>query len=98
MTNRRQPKHYRTFSIVTAAIAAGALISPSAASAEPTSGPTLAEALAALPVVAEERDGYDRDLFKHWVDADRDRCNTRMEVLITEASLHLSSPACIPCC
>ena len=74
------------------------LLAPGTASAEPTSGPTLAEALAALPLAAEVREGYNRDLFKHWVDEDRNKCNTRTEVLIAEASLHLSSPACIPCC
>ena len=38
-----------------------------------------------LVVEAEEPDGYDRGLFRHWVDADGDGCDTRREVLITEA-------------
>ena len=29
--------------------------------------------------------GYERTLFKHWVDADHDGCNTRKEVLQQEA-------------
>jgi hypothetical protein len=45
----------------------------------------LAVAVAALPVTDESRQGYDRSLFPHWVDADRDGCNTRAEVLVEEA-------------
>ncbi|MFF8683168.1 HNH endonuclease family protein [Streptomyces sp. NPDC015237] len=48
---------------------------------------SLAEAIAALPVAAESRAGYDRDAFRHWNSgADpSDGCNTRAEVLIAEA-------------
>jgi hypothetical protein len=45
----------------------------------------LTTAVASLPVAAENRTGYSRDLFPHWIDADGDRCNTRNEVLIAEA-------------
>lgn len=45
----------------------------------------LAAAVAALPVADEAREGYDRSLFPHWVDADRNGCNTRSEVLLEEA-------------
>ncbi|MEU6814097.1 HNH endonuclease family protein [Streptomyces sp. NPDC046860] len=43
------------------------------------------EALAQLPVRTEDRTGYRRTLFRHWVDADKDGCNTRNEVLLEEA-------------
>jgi hypothetical protein len=37
-------------------------------------------------VVAEDKNsGYKRSSFKHWIDADRNGCNTRAEVLIQEA-------------
>ena len=45
---------------------------------------TLGAAVAALPVAPERRTGYDRDLFAHWSDADRNGCDTRDEVLITQ--------------
>ena len=38
-----------------------------------------------LTVAADQLSGYERTLFKHWIDADKDRCDTRKEVLIQEA-------------
>lgn len=43
------------------------------------------ELLASLVISDEFPSGYDRDLFRHWVDDDRDGCNARREVLIVEA-------------
>jgi len=37
-------------------------------------------------VVAEDKNtGYKRSAFKHWIDADKNGCNTRAEVLLAEA-------------
>lgn len=46
--------------------------------------------LASLVVAPEgPREGYDRELFKHWIDADGDGCNTRCEVLERQRSASL---------
>ena len=68
----------------TATAAAALVVVPPSAHAEDYSAP-LTTAIADLPVAAESRTGYDRDLFDHWVDADGDGCSTRNEVLISEA-------------
>jgi hypothetical protein len=38
-----------------------------------------------LVVAPEVSEGYDRDLFRHWIDEDGDGCSARAEVLIAEA-------------
>ena len=54
--------------------------------ASPSPGPvSLATLLDRLVVAPEHRDGYDRELFPHWSDADLDGCNTRYEVLLEQA-------------
>ncbi|WP_432091471.1 HNH endonuclease family protein [Streptomyces sp. NRRL F-5630] len=58
---------------------------PAAAAPGETVRLPVREALAQLPVHAENREGYKRTAFKHWIDADKDGCDTRAEVLLDEA-------------
>ncbi|MFJ8545946.1 hypothetical protein ACIRFH_28845 [Streptomyces sp. NPDC093586] len=48
---------------------------------------SLTEAIAAVPVADESREGYTRDAFRHWNSDDNptDGCPTRNEVLLDEA-------------
>ncbi|MCX5000790.1 HNH endonuclease family protein [Streptomyces longwoodensis] len=80
---------------ITAAAAFAAVLLPAAAHAAPApalhrvTGQTITlpvrEALTQIAVAGEDRSGYQRSAFKHWVDADRDGCDTRAEVLKSEA-------------
>lgn len=56
-----------------------------AASSSPGGGKSLTAAVKRLPVAAERRVGYKRDAFHLWIDADHDQCDTRKEILISEA-------------
>jgi hypothetical protein len=70
-------------------IASGAVFAATTAQAEPV--PTerakvsASAALRSLTVKPEKGSGYDRDRFKHWVDSDGDRCDTREEVLVRQS-------------
>ncbi|QTD95727.1 HNH endonuclease family protein [Streptomyces cyanogenus] len=83
------------------ASALAALLIPATAHAAPVAAPgesvtlPVRDALAQLPVSDEDRTGYERTAFKHWVDADRDGCNTRAEVLKAEAVVApVQGPGC----
>ena len=52
------------------------------AASESTTTSLNAEAVLIAP---EQEGGYDRELFKHWSDLDKDGCDTRREVLIEES-------------
>ena len=60
-----------------------AVVAPAAEDLSPVAGVLML--LDGLTVAAESGDGYDRGLFRHWVDADGDGCDARRETLIAEA-------------
>jgi Domain of unknown function (DUF1994). len=68
---------------------------PVATPGSSTASESLSGLLALLRVEPEIRDGYNRNLFKHWIDEDGDGCDTRREVLIIEAVV---SPTVGPGC
>ena len=49
-----------------------------------------------LTIAPDQLSGYERTLFNHWIDADKDKCDTRKEVLIQEAvSIPKLSSGCV---
>ncbi|WP_308281060.1 HNH endonuclease family protein [Streptomyces monomycini] len=83
-------KRFRTALVLVAALPAMALslpVSPAAAAPRQTVTAPLSRLITALPVQAEgSREGYSREQFNHWIDEDRDGCNTRNEILLHEAT------------
>ena len=60
-------------------------VSTTIAKGSVSSSPTALVVLASITVQNEYKTGYVRSLFKHWVDANSNGCNTREEVLIAES-------------
>ena len=71
--------------VALAALLAATLVSTGQATAAAGYSAPLSSAIDHLDVATEHRDGYERDKFVHWVDADGDGCDARDEVLIEEA-------------
>ncbi|MFJ5773127.1 HNH endonuclease family protein [Streptomyces sp. NPDC093094] len=81
---------------LTALIASAGLLNGPAASAAlptPVSGATARSYLATLTVATENRTGYDRDLFPHWITVSG-ACNTRETVLKRDGSNVVTDSAC----
>jgi hypothetical protein len=82
----RRFRHIRAAVAMLVLVAAVVAVTHHPAQASTTTPTTALELLAALPVRAESTARYDRALFPHWNDADRDCQNTRAEVLIVEST------------
>ncbi|EYT80853.1 hypothetical protein CF54_23025 [Streptomyces sp. Tu 6176] len=81
---------------LTGLLASAALINPPAASAAlptPVSAATARGYLASLTVAAENRTGYDRSLFPHWITISGS-CNTRETVLKRDGSNVTTDSSC----
>ena len=62
-------------------------LSPAPANAQNEQTPSVLAALEVLTVAPETQTRYNRSRFRHWVDADKDGCNTRAEVLKRQTQL-----------
>ncbi|MER7193579.1 HNH endonuclease family protein [Streptomyces flaveolus] len=95
------PKFYArrrlaTLAALTGLIASAGLFNGPAASAAlptPVSATTARSYLATLTVATENRTGYDRDLFPHWI-TQSGTCNTRETVLKRDGSGVVTDSAC----
>lgn len=82
-------RHFLRTTIAVSAMAAATAITFTATAAPAQAESVevkLQDAIDALPIEDEVRDGYDRDLFPTWSDEDGDGCDTRYEILIAEAT------------
>jgi hypothetical protein len=85
-TTSTTPETSTTTSITTTTIAVTttqAVTQPPVTSGQPDSWPLALDVLASIPVMRERGDGYDRDLFEHWITTGG--CSTRENVLIRDS-------------
>ncbi|MFI9610557.1 HNH endonuclease family protein [Streptomyces sp. NPDC052023] len=90
---RRRLSAVAAISAFAASVALFSAPTASAALPTPVSGATARSYLAQLPVRAEDRTGYDRDLFPHWI-TQSGACNTRETVLKRDGSGVVTDSSC----
>ncbi|WP_409472400.1 HNH endonuclease family protein [Streptomyces sp. HC307] len=90
---RRRLSTVAAFSALIASVALFNAPTASAALPTPVSGATARSYLAQLTVATEDRTGYNRDLFPHWITISGS-CNTRETVLKRDGSGVVTDSAC----
>ncbi|RZB16361.1 HNH endonuclease [Streptomyces sp. F001] len=90
---RRRLSIVAAFSALMASVALFNAPTASAALPTPVSGATARSYLAQLTVATEDRTGYNRDLFPHWITISGS-CNTRETVLKRDGSGVVTDSAC----
>ncbi|MET7314753.1 HNH endonuclease family protein [Streptomyces thermoviolaceus] len=96
MPKRYARRHAGILAALTALFAGVTFLNPPAASAAlptPVSAATARSYLSQLTVAAEDRTGYSRDLFPHWITISG-TCNTRETVLKRDGSNVVTDPSC----
>ena len=82
-----QPRRNATQSALPATVAAEQPTTPPPSALGTSSGEALPAGITQLVIADPHVEGYDRELFGDWYDADHDCQNTRAEVLITESQV-----------
>ncbi|MFC9911040.1 HNH endonuclease family protein [Streptomyces sp. NPDC059862] len=90
---RRRLSTAAAFSALIASVALFNAPTASAALPTPVSGATARSYLAQLTVATEDRTGYNRDLFPHWI-TQSGSCNTRETVLKRDGSNVVTDSSC----
>jgi hypothetical protein len=80
-----------------ASAASPPMVPPNPTSPPATSPPPPPSGLSALTIAEPRPEGYDRDLFVHWTDDDRDCQDARAEVLIAESRVPVTYTAADGC-